>query len=62
MASVVKVSKEQKAEIDFKNEIIQGFFDRFVQYSETRYMSWKPEHRIGDVVDYIIKAINDKPY
>ena len=57
MKPLVKVSKKQKEEIDFKNEIIQRFFDRFVKYSETRYMSWIDNLRIGDVVDYMMASV-----
>ena len=54
----MKVSKQQKAEIDFKNEIIQDFFEKFVKYSDTRYMLWIDNLRIGDVVDYMMDSVN----
>ena len=52
------MSKKQREDIAFRNETIQGFFDRFVQHSETRYMSWVENLRIGDVVDYMMSAVN----
>ena len=58
MKPLVKVSKKQKEEIAFKNEIIQGFFERFVQYSDTRYMSWIDNLKIGNVVDYMMLSVN----
>lgn len=64
---MVKVSKRQKAEIDFKNEIIQGFFNRFTNKGEDNtYWRWNDNLRIGDVVDYMMASVNraldDKPY
>lgn len=65
MDSVVKVSKQQKAEIDYKIQVINGFFDKFVTHTDTSkiYITWKLDNvRIGNVIDYLIKAIDEKPY
>ena len=64
MVCVVKVSKKQKQEIDYKIQVINGFFDQFVTHTDTSkiYLTWKLENvRIGDVISYIIKSIDDKP-
>jgi len=65
---LIKVSKKQKQLIDYNNEVIQGFFDKFLDYTDTRYWIWKkhPEwgdtNLAGEMVSYMIKAINDRPY
>lgn len=58
---VIRVSKKQKEEIDFRTELINGFFDRFVTHTDTSkiYITWKLENvRIGDVVQYMIECVN----
>jgi len=54
------ISKVQKEEIDFKNKIIQGFFDRFTNKGEDKtYIRWNDNLRIGDVVDYMMESVNE---
>lgn len=55
---MVKVSKEQKEDIEFLNEVIQGFFEAFTERTETIYFKWQDNVRIGDVVDYMIRQVN----
>ena len=57
----MKVSKEQKDLIDFRQEVINGFFDRFVTHTDASkiYITWKIENaRIGDVIQYMIECVN----
>ena len=56
-----RVSKKQKELIDFRQELINGFFDRFVTHTDASkiYLTWKLENvRIGDVIDYMIESVN----
>lgn len=65
MDCVVKVSKTQQQEIDYKIQVINGFFDQFVTHTDASkiYITWKLENvRIGDIINYIIKSIDEKPY
>lgn len=61
---MVKVSNQQKEEIDYKIQVINGFFDQFVTHTDasTIYIKWTVDARIGDIINYMIKAIDDKPY
>ena len=62
---MVCVAKKQKQEIDYKIQVINGFFDQFVTHTDASkiYITWKLENvRIGAVIDYMIKALDDKPY
>lgn len=49
----------KKKEVDFKNEVIQGFFNKFTNKGEDyTYIRWNKNLRIGEVVDYMMFAIN----
>ena len=57
----IQVSKKQKDLIDFRQELINGFFDRFVTHTDASkiYITWKLENaRIGDVVQYMMESVN----
>ena len=57
----IQVSKKQKDLIDFRQELINGFFDRFVTHTDASkiYITWKIENaRIGDVVQYMMECVN----
>jgi len=58
MKTQIKVSEHQKEEIRFKNEIIQEFFNRFTRKREFVYFEWIDNLKIGDIVNYMMSAVN----
>ena len=59
----IQVSKEQKQETDYIIEVINGFFGKFVTYTDSSkiYMQWKLDARLGDIITYMCQAIRERP-
>lgn len=60
--SSIKSKNSTKSRMDYRIEVINGFFDRFTYKTETGYFKWNDNLRIGDVVDYMIKSVNERTW